>query len=176
MKLMNCCLYPFHFVTNVVFIPWCQWMLGMILKPTNARKCMEVYYTRCIPPTCFGHSCGYLQGATKTCRRYTVCIIHSIHLCAFVGFDIITDCSVHGYGSFKIDQWMLFIQYCPRFTCCIHPTEILIFPIETVTQNPDGWLILHCSIVLAVKSFVNNVLCYLLTVTQFHMCQQCIVC
>jgi len=23
---------------------------------------MNVYYTHCIPPTCFGHSCGHLQG------------------------------------------------------------------------------------------------------------------
>jgi hypothetical protein len=23
---------------------------------------MKVHYTHCIPPTCFGHSCGHLQG------------------------------------------------------------------------------------------------------------------
>jgi hypothetical protein len=33
-----------------------------ILKPTNAHKCMKVYCTHCMPPTCFGHSCGHLQG------------------------------------------------------------------------------------------------------------------
>jgi hypothetical protein len=33
-----------------------------ISKPTNARKCMQLYYTHCIPSKCFGHSCGHLQG------------------------------------------------------------------------------------------------------------------
>ena len=34
----------------------------LISKPTSARQSMNVYYTHCIPPTCFGHSCGHLQG------------------------------------------------------------------------------------------------------------------
>jgi hypothetical protein len=33
-----------------------------ISKPTNARKCIKVYYTHHTPPTCFGHSCGHPQG------------------------------------------------------------------------------------------------------------------
>jgi hypothetical protein len=33
-----------------------------ISKPTNAYKCMKVYYTHHILPTCFSHSCGHLQG------------------------------------------------------------------------------------------------------------------
>jgi len=31
-------------------------------NPADARKCMRVYHTHRIPPTCFGHSCGHLQG------------------------------------------------------------------------------------------------------------------
>jgi len=31
-------------------------------KPTNAHKCMTVYYIRRIAATCFGHSCGHVQG------------------------------------------------------------------------------------------------------------------
>jgi hypothetical protein len=40
-------------------------MKGMILKPIYAHKCMKVYYTHCIPPTCFGHPCGHLQGGAS---------------------------------------------------------------------------------------------------------------
>jgi hypothetical protein len=35
---------------------------GMVSKRTNARKCMIVYYTHCVPHICFGQSCGHLQG------------------------------------------------------------------------------------------------------------------
>jgi hypothetical protein len=34
----------------------------MILKPTNAHKCMKVCYTHRIPPTYFGSSGGHPQG------------------------------------------------------------------------------------------------------------------
>ena len=39
-------------------------ILLMISKPTYAHMCIKVYYTRHIPPTCVGHSCGHLQGDT----------------------------------------------------------------------------------------------------------------
>lgn len=32
------------------------------IKQTNTHKCMKVYYTHRIKPTCFGLSCGHLQG------------------------------------------------------------------------------------------------------------------
>ena len=38
----------------------CTQQLDMISKPTNAHKCMKVYYIQHILPTCFGHSCGHL--------------------------------------------------------------------------------------------------------------------
>jgi len=47
----------------------------MISKPTNAHKCMTVYYTHRIAATCFGHSCDQLQGGalqridTSRCYR-----------------------------------------------------------------------------------------------------------
>ena len=31
-------------------------------KPTNALKCIRVYYTHRTPPTCFSDLCGHLQG------------------------------------------------------------------------------------------------------------------
>ena len=34
----------------------------MISKRTCAPKCVKVYYTQRIPPICFGHLCGYIQG------------------------------------------------------------------------------------------------------------------
>jgi len=34
----------------------------MISKRTSAPKCMKVYYTQRILPTCFGHLCGHFQG------------------------------------------------------------------------------------------------------------------
>jgi hypothetical protein len=33
----------------------------MLTKLTNKRTFVQEYYTYCIPPTCFGHSCGHLQ-------------------------------------------------------------------------------------------------------------------
>ena len=48
----------------------------MISKPRNAHDCMKVFYTHRIPPTCFGHSCGHLQGGvlqridTSTLKYY----------------------------------------------------------------------------------------------------------
>jgi len=48
--------------------------LDMIPKLTNARKCMTVYYTHDITPTCFGHSCYHLQNnalqRTETLKHY----------------------------------------------------------------------------------------------------------
>jgi hypothetical protein len=37
--------------------------LDTIKKTTNAHKCMKVYFTHRIPPTCFGQSCGHLEGS-----------------------------------------------------------------------------------------------------------------
>jgi len=31
--------------------------LDMVMKPTCAHKCIEIYNKHSIPPTCFGHSC-----------------------------------------------------------------------------------------------------------------------
>jgi hypothetical protein len=36
-------------------------VLDMITKHTIVYKCMKVYYTHRIPPTCFGHSCGIFK-------------------------------------------------------------------------------------------------------------------
>jgi len=36
----------------------------MISKPTDANESVSLYYALRIPPTCFGHSCGQLQGET----------------------------------------------------------------------------------------------------------------
>jgi len=35
----------------------------VVTKPTNAHKCIQVYYVinLIIPPTCFDHSCGHPQ-------------------------------------------------------------------------------------------------------------------
>ena len=38
--------------------------LDMISKRTSAPKCMKVYHTHRVSPTCFGHSCGHLQGGS----------------------------------------------------------------------------------------------------------------
>ena len=38
-----------------------SWKCEVISKPTNAHKHMTVYYTHCVPPTCFSHSCGHLR-------------------------------------------------------------------------------------------------------------------
>ena len=40
----------------------CTEQSDKISKATNAYKCMKVYYTHCILPTCFSHSSGHLQG------------------------------------------------------------------------------------------------------------------
>jgi len=32
----------------------------MVSTPTNRHKCLKVYYTHPVPPTCFGRSCGHL--------------------------------------------------------------------------------------------------------------------
>jgi len=40
----------------------CTQQLDMIPKQTHAHKCMDVYYTRCVTPTCFDYTCGYPQG------------------------------------------------------------------------------------------------------------------
>jgi len=46
----------------------------MISKQTDAYKCMNVCYAHRIIPTCFGHSCGHLQGGalqrTDTWKYY----------------------------------------------------------------------------------------------------------
>jgi hypothetical protein len=34
----------------------------MITEPTVAHKCMKMYDTHRVRRTCFGHSCGHLQG------------------------------------------------------------------------------------------------------------------
>ena len=48
--------------------------LDPIPKQKNSRQSMNAYYTHCIPPTCFGHSCGHLQGSalqrTDTSQYY----------------------------------------------------------------------------------------------------------
>lgn len=43
----------------------------MITNPTNARKCTKVYYTCCISPTCFGHSCGHFPGHLVFFLKYS---------------------------------------------------------------------------------------------------------
>jgi len=42
----------------------------MISKPTNARKCMKVYYTLLVPPTCFDQSYSHLHGGLLQRIRY----------------------------------------------------------------------------------------------------------
>jgi hypothetical protein len=44
--------------------------LDMEAKPTRAHKCMNIYYKRNIPSTCFGHSCGHPQGVCFTKNKY----------------------------------------------------------------------------------------------------------
>jgi len=111
----------------------CEWLLlllDMTSQPTNAHKCMKVYNTHCIPPTCFSHSCGHFQGCalkrmdkskyfnsfilcnTPHCRwrhewpKHVQGIQHVwctfIYLCAFAGFATISNCLVHSYGLFKL--------------------------------------------------------------------------
>jgi hypothetical protein len=52
----------------------------MISKPTNVHKCMKMYYTHGISPTCFGHSRGHLQGGAlqriHTSEFHVVFIVH----------------------------------------------------------------------------------------------------
>lgn len=48
-----------------------SWKCEVISKPTNAHKRMTVYYTHCVPPTCFSHSCGHVQGCALQ-RTYTL--------------------------------------------------------------------------------------------------------
>lgn len=52
-------------MASTKMIYWCtpfnNQCIDMISKPNNARKCMKVYYTHRIAPTCFGHSCSHLQ-------------------------------------------------------------------------------------------------------------------
>lgn len=52
-----------------------SWKCEVIPKPTNAHKHMTVYYTHCVPATCFSHSCGRLQGCplqrTYASKYYT---------------------------------------------------------------------------------------------------------
>ena len=81
---------------------------------------VTVYYTQGMPATCFGHSYGHLQGGAlqrigiyrnitevfepmaATCTMYAVCITYFHTLCAVVSTDIVPNCSVHGYGTFKV--------------------------------------------------------------------------
>ena len=42
----------------------------MISKPANAHKCIKVYYTLHVPPTCFNQSCSHLQGGLLQRIRY----------------------------------------------------------------------------------------------------------
>jgi hypothetical protein len=42
----------------------------------------------------------------KTCRRYTVCIVYFHTVMCSVGFDIISNCSMHGQGLFKIAKYI----------------------------------------------------------------------
>ena len=50
-------------------------MLDTLRKPVNLYECVKLYFTHLIPPTCFDHSCGHLQGGalqrigTSKCYR-----------------------------------------------------------------------------------------------------------
>lgn len=102
----------------------------MTSQPTNAHKCMKVYNTHHISPTCFDHSCGHFLGCAlkrmdkskyfisfilcnaPPCRwphewpKHVQGIQHVwctfIYLCAFAGFATISNCLVHSYGLFKL--------------------------------------------------------------------------
>jgi hypothetical protein len=53
-------------------------------KPTNAHKFMKVYYTHCIPTTCFGLSSGHVQeGALlriHTSKDYRIFFGNNAHI------------------------------------------------------------------------------------------------
>jgi hypothetical protein len=77
--------YSTHTYFQIIFIAWCKNVSASVStffsltletamftaticyivygnEKRNARKCIKVYYTHSIPPTCFGHSCGHLHG------------------------------------------------------------------------------------------------------------------
>jgi len=81
---------------------------------------VTVYYIQDMPATCFGHSYGHLQGGAlqriviriyrnipevtepmaATCTMYAVCMTDILSY-IFVHLSV-PNCSVHGYGAFKV--------------------------------------------------------------------------
>jgi hypothetical protein len=56
----------------------------------------------------------------ETCRRYILSVKYSIHLCTFVGFNIITNCWMHGYDHLqflynKTNQMHKFPKFTPAW-------------------------------------------------------------
>ena len=86
------------------------WPLGAILREVHYKIDTSKYYSiilmhlsRVMHLFEDGHEYSKHVGGTR-CIEYTF-----IHLYAFVGFDIISNCSMHGYESLKIEINEVFV-------------------------------------------------------------------